>query len=100
MLDSSLASPECLTKLSHFAFRIMFECKSFDLGSILVLPEGSILPCSEMEALNRKTPFVGALGGPSGTRLKALMQPLMPEVLARIESWWENVSLGQVHPKP
>jgi hypothetical protein len=78
----------------------MFECKSFDLGSILVLPEGSVLPCSEMEALNRKTPFVGALGGPSGTRLKALMQPLMPEVLARIESWWENVSLGQVHPKP
>lgn len=86
----------CMDLLLVSAFRLMFDAKPFDLASMLVLPQGCVLPISEMDALSRRSPFTGALAGPSGPQLKAILHPFVPMALQRVEAWWENVSLGQV----
>ena len=57
-MDFSQKDPEIIDFLMISAFRLMTECKAFDLESILVLGDGNhLLSIGEMEALNRKFPY-------------------------------------------
>ena len=80
------------------AFRLMLESpKAFDLASLVLLPNGCLLPINETQALNRKYPARGDLQSlSSGPALKAALATALPAVEARIEAWWEMVSLGRV----
>ncbi|EKX33688.1 hypothetical protein GUITHDRAFT_155971 [Guillardia theta CCMP2712] len=97
-MDFSQKDPEIIDFLMISAFRLMTECKAFDLESILVLGDGNhLLSIGEMEALNRKFPYRGILQGSSAARdLRVRMAALLPEVIQRIQHWWEKVSLGKV----
>uniref|UniRef100_A0A7S0NEX0 Uncharacterized protein n=1 Tax=Hanusia phi TaxID=3032 RepID=A0A7S0NEX0_9CRYP len=96
-LDFSQKDPAIIDFLMISAFRLMTECKAFDLDSVLVLADGNyLLPIGEMEALNRKFPYRGILQGSNARELRVRMAAMLQEVIQRIQQWWEKVSLGKV----
>jgi hypothetical protein len=87
------ASPELLVDfLVVSAFRLMTEGHAFCLDSVLVLPSGALLPIAEPDALRRRLPARGALGGRSGAALRAALGEVLPAAVARVEGWWHEVS--------